>query len=868
MLVFLTIAAAAQEPEAPPDSLRLPLMLQRFANDSLANDSLPNDSLPLASPSDTLRKKSSMLDKKVDYKAADSITFNLKTKKAVLYQSGEIVRENTTIHADYIEIDFTTKQLYARGVKDSLETVRGSPDFKDGDKSFRSKEITYNFDSRKALILDVITQEGEGFLHGERVKKHTDDKTDILHGQYTTCDLDHPHFQIQFKKARVIPNDKIVTGPAYLVLHDIPTPLIVPFGFFPNRKGQQNGILIPSYGETANRGFFLENGGYYWGFSEYADLALRGDIYSRGSWAVKVASNYVKRYKFTGTVNVNYAENFVGEKDLPGYLESKDFFVTWNHQQSPQAHPTRRFSANVNAGTSDYNNFNPSTSQNYLSSSFQSNISYSTSIGGFSNFSANLRHSQNKTNRSFELTLPEIAWSVNRFYPLRAKGKSSNLKWYDNISMSYNMNARNNLRTSDTLSLAEMLNGEFTNGVRHSIPITSTVKLLKHFSWNNTLSYDEKWYGNTINRQWDNGMLIRENDTIYGYLRTDTIRGFSAAREFSYTSSVSTKLYGMYTLTRGPVKAVRHVLTPGMSFSWRPDYGEPRWGYYKYYLDNRSPVPVAYSIFSTGIYGGPGSGKSGLLNFSLSNNVELKVKSKKDTINGEKKIVLIENLSLGTSYNLAKDSLRWSALTLSGNTRLFQRLDIRYAAYFDPYAINPLTGVNINRFEYEESGKLFRRTNSEWALAFSYSLVSKKSSSLPKASEKASEEEIADINRNLNQFVDFNNPYNLYLDYTLRYTSVYDFSQDKFKRDTIQSIGLRGDVNITDKWKVGFMTNYDFKQKDFGYTSIDFYRDLHCWELHLNWIPTGFRKSYNLTIKVKSPVLQDLKLTRKKDWLD
>ena len=483
----------------------IPVVLVFLASDIFAqevvpvisvNDTIPADSLKLKTTKDTLAQKPSRFDKKVDYKANDSIRLELRTKKAVLFTNGEIQSDKTNLKADFIEIDFARNQVFARGVPDSMGVLTGKPEFSEGDKKLKSKEITYNFDSKKALVIMVITQEGDGYLHGERVKKQSDDKTDILHGQYTTCDLDHPHFQIKFRKARVIPNDKIVTGPAFLVLQDVPTPLIIPFGYFPNRKGQQNGILIPTYGESFNRGFSLENGGYYWGINDYIDLALRGDIYSRGSWAAKIASNYNKRYKYTGAFNINYAENFIGEKDLPGYIESKDFFITWNHQQSPQAHPRRRFSANVNAGSSNYNNFNPSSTQNYLSSNFQSNISYSTSIGKFSNFSANLRHSQNKLNRSFELTLPEIAYSVNRFYPFRAKSKTGNLKWYDNISVSYNMNARNSIRTSDTLSLAEILNGDFSNGMRHSIPISSNIKLLRYFTWNNTLTYDEKWYSN------------------------------------------------------------------------------------------------------------------------------------------------------------------------------------------------------------------------------------------------------------------------------------------------------------------------------------------------------------------------------------
>jgi hypothetical protein len=817
------------------------------------------------------------LSSKVVYKACDSIRFDIDAQKVYLYGKSRIDYEEITLTADYIEISFKINQLFAKGLADSTGKINGTPVFTQGTETFTANTLTYNFKTKKGLIKDIVTKEGDSYIQGITVKKFPDNSINIRNGLYTTCDLPHPHYEIKFSKARIIPDDKIVTGPAYLVIEDVPTPLAVPFGFFPNKKGQKSGILFPSYGESANRGFFLENGGYYFGLGQYMDLALRGDIYSHGSWAVRTSSNYVKKYRYSGVFGLGYAINLLGNKGTPDFSKNSSFYIRWTHNQDIKAHPNSRFSANVNIASSKYNTFNPSSTQDYLTNTLTSNISYSTTIASNYNFSVNMRHSQNTLTRALSLNLPEIAFSVNRFYPFKREKIMGKPKWYDNISVGYSMNAENNINTIDTLLFPKnaafsfnRLNGMMENGMKHNIPVSSSIKVLKNFSWTNSLNYNERWYLQSIEKHWVSDSLILNNDTTIGYLRTDTIQGFKTARDFSFSSSLSTRLYGMYNFKNMKLIAIRHVITPSVSFVYMPDFGAPAWGYYRYYTNYDKPIPQQtryYSIFESGIYGSPPTGKASFINMSLSNNLEMKVRSKKDTITGTRKVVLIDNFMIATGYNLAADSLKWSKISMSGRTKLFKNLDVTYASLWDPYIINDSTGINIDTLEWTKNHRLFRMVNTDWAFNLNWSLRPKQKKK-EIVSDKASQEEIDMIKANADKYVDFDQPWSLNIMYTLRYMRDYNQTTKIIDKKIIQTLSFNGDLSITDKWKIGFTSGYDFQQKDFSYTSLNIYRDLHCWEMIFNWIPTGFRKSYNLTIRVKSPVLQDLKLTKKKDFRD
>ena len=889
--VVVPVNSYAQESEsvfASPDTLRsgadtllIDADVFRMSPDSLEKGSEFKD-ISNQEPGNTItpdkkgKKKKSAINSKVEYSANDSIVLDLESHKVFLYREADIKYEKIQQKAAFIEINFTTNLLKARPLLDSAGKPYGKPEFIEGDQTFTSDEINYNFQSTKGLIKNVITKEGEGYLHGETVKKLKDNISNLRHGGYTTCNLEHPHYSIKFTKAKVIPNNKIVTGPAFLTIEDVPLPLVLPFGLFPNRRGQSSGIMVPTYGESANRGFYLENGGYYFGINEYMELKLVGDIYSRGSWALKPMFNYRKRYKFNGSFNFSYAINTEGIRETSSFKRNRDFRVAWTHSQDPKARPKSRFNANVNYVSSQYNRYNPVNTQDMVSNTFQSSVSYQTSLFKDKiSFSGALRHSQNTSTKLVNLSLPDISLSANRFYPLRRRGKVTDLKWYDNITVGYNMTARNDVTIIDTLLFKSAMFDAFNNGMEHRIPISSSIKILKHFTMSNTINYTERWYTKSLLRTWVNDTLWT-NDTSYkvGYIQNDTLSGFKAGRDFGFTSALNTTLYGMVQMKRGPVRAIRHVVRPSVSFSIRPNFGSPDFGYYKEVQSDTLGNFERYSIFGDGrnyssIYGSPPDGKSGNLNFSISNNLEMKVRSKKDTITGMKKVMLIESFSIGTSYDLAKDSLNWSVVSINARTTLFKKLQVSYRSVWDPYVITE-KGRRLNQFEWDKNHRLLRKDNTSWSFSLDYNFSSgqkKKKAAQPQTQEGLETQE--DFVRNPDNYIDWNNPWNFGFNYQLNYTGKNMPATQTRKNDIIQTLGFRGDISITPKWKVSVNSGFDLKTlKLASNTSVNVYRDLHCWEMRFNWIPVGNYKSWNFFIKVKASVLQDLKLTRKKDFRD
>jgi len=811
----------------------------------------------------------------VEYSSFDSIRFDVQVQKVYMFGNAEINYDKINLKAAYIEIDFTKSELFAEGLPDSTGEMVGTPVFEEGGKSFNSKQMFYNFDTKKGLIKYVITQEGEGYIHGSIIKKMSDDIIYIKGGKYTTCSHEHPHFEFRFDKSKVIPDDKIITGPAYLVIEGVPTPLAIPFGLFPNKKGQTSGILIPTWGNSANRGYFFENGGYYWVINDYLDLELRGDIYTRGSWAIKTGSRYKKRYKYSGGVNLNYAKNIIGEENSTDFSKSTDFSFRWAHKQDPKARPNSRFNSNVNIVSNNYNKYNPSNTNSYLSNTFQSSVSYSTNWENKYFLTANLNHSQNTLNRTISLILPELSFSVNRFYPLRKKERIGKLKWYENMSVDYRMNMKNQLETYDSLLFEPGTLEKFRNGMKHSVSMSVPLKILKFLNMTNSINYTDRWYAQTYEKRWTNDTLFSGHDTIVGYVKTDTVFGFQTARDFSFSSSVTTRVYGILQFKKGPVRAIRHVLSPRIGFSYRPDFGTQQWGYYKYYVDGNSNIHK-YSRFDGTVFGGPPDGKSGRITFGVSNNLEMKVRSGKDTITGMKKVVLVEDFTISSSYDLAKDSLNLAPFTMSGRTTLFDKLKIQYSSSWDPYIIDE-NGRNLNKFEWTENQRLLRFKNSTLNFSLSYRLSyrdfmkereSEKGTQDERESDKGTQEELEEINAFPEDYVDFDNPWSMNFSYSLRHATTYNPQTTNNDQTTVQTLSFSGDINITPKWKFAFRSGYDFENNKFSYTSIDIYRDLHCWEMRFGWIPTGLRKSWNFTINVKSTLLQDLKLSKKKDFRD
>lgn len=766
--------------------------------------------------------------------ANDSIDYDIEKNKVYLYNNAEIQYDNITLKAAYIELDSDKNIVYAKSlVNDSTGKHYGYPVFSEDGKTFTSKEITYNFNTKKGIIKEVRTQEGESYILGEKVKKNSNDIVYTFKGKYTTCDADIPHFSIKAKKIKTIPNKKIVTGPAVLEFGGVPTPLVIPFGFFPNQKKQSSGILLPVYGESTNQGFFLRNGGYYFSINDYIDLSLVGDIYTKGSWNLRANSNYKRRYKYSGNFNLSYSSLKSGDLLIGNNTDKRDFFIRWKHQQDPKANLKSRFSANINAGSSSFQQNNSFSDSDYLSNTFQSSLSYSKNWNK-ANMSMNLRHSQNTLSKKIDLGLPNISFNLNRIYPLKILNKSNSSKWVDKLSINYSSNFKNTISIADSLLFQPSTLSKFRNGVSHNIPIATSFNALKYVTISPSFNYNERWYFDKIEKQWTGNEL-----------NIDTLYGFNRVYNYSYSISASTKIFGMINTNGKKIKAIRHVATPIVSFNYTPDFSKSNFNFYDEVQIDSLGATQEYSFFQNGIFGYPGQQSSSSLRFSFGNILEIKTSSK-DTINPIKKIKILENLSVSTNYNVLADSMRLSSIYLRGRTRLFNKFDITFNSVYDPYQINN-KGNKINQSYFSKTYLPARLTNASTSVNF-------RINGGPKTENSRASHWL--------DYVDFDIPWNLSVNYTMTY------NKQSISQALKQSLNFSGDLKLTDKWKIGFNSGYDFDEQDLSYTSLNIHRDLHCWEMLINWIPFGYRQSYNFTIRVKASALQDLKWERKRDWFD
>jgi len=803
-----------------------------------------SDTVSIVQFSDTMISKDA-LGSKLQYKASDSIRYDMKNRLVYLFGKVEVYYEDIELKAEEIEINLDSNLVMARGKQDSTGKFYGEPVMKEAGKEFQAHDIKYNFNTKKGIITEVMTHEGESYIHGKKVYKTPDNVMYIRNGKYTTCNLKHPHYYFSSAKLKIIPKDKIVTGPANLVIEDVPTPIGIPFGFFPNTDKQQSGILIPTPGESGQFGFFLLGGGYYWGVSEKISMQLTGDVYSKGSWGSNFISNYNNRYRFNGNLDVRYSIFKNGIEGLPNFSERKDFFLRWNHTQDPKARPNSNFSANVNVGTSQNftNNFNSST-QDFLSATFNSTISYKKTWDEKPfNLAINGFHSQNNVSKAVTVRLPEVAFNVSRLQPLKTKTPGKRNDLLDNFGVSYSMNFKNEVTAGDSLfglNNLEVLSGQFKNGMRHAIPISTSMKVLKHFTVNPSFNYSEIWYLESVDKKWDN--TINE-------LVVDTVNGFVRANSYDMNVNLTTKMYGMYQYKGKMIKALRHVITPSVGLSYIPENNQGL----KSYIDSTNNK-FEYSIFQNGIYGSTNRQEAGNVNLGLLNNFEMKVRNRKDSLGEDKKIKLLENLGFRSSYNMIADSLRWSNISIDARTNIFRVVSLNYNAQLDPYQLDSL-GRKINLFEVNSTGRIGRLVSSNLAIGFT--LKSKQSTTTEKKSNFGTEQELAYIRANPEAFIDFNVPWTLNVNYNIRY------SKPQFVSTTVQTLNFSGDLSLTQKWKIGMTSGYDFQAKDFTYTTVDIYRDLHCWEMSFNWVPFGIRQSYLFTIKIKSAILQDLKMTRR-----
>ncbi|HEV7232552.1 MAG TPA: putative LPS assembly protein LptD [Bacteroidia bacterium] len=810
----------------------------------------------------------------------------MNNQKVYLFGNAVVEYENTVMKAAYLEVNFKTHVVLAEGRLDTAQKMIGKPVVKEGEKTFTARKMLYNYETKKGKIYEITTQEGDGKVLGEAVKKDSTNVYYIEDGRYSTCNLDEPHFAIHAHKLKVIANDKIVTGPANLQVMGINTPLAVPFGLFPNKRGRASGIIIPTYGESTNQGFFLRGGGYYFGISDFVDLALKGDIYSHGSWGLQAHSNYKVRYQYSGSLDLNFARTLI--ENTTSYNTSQDNFrIAWSHVQDPKLNPSSRFSASVNAATSNFNTYNSIRPSDYLGNTLQSNISWQKSfVGTPFNLSTNLRHSQNTLNKTVDLSLPDVTLSMNRISPFK-RADAVGETWYDKIGVSALVEGKNQVHTGDSILFKDKTIKKFQSGVHANVPVSMSLRThlktksrvlnsLNFFSMTPSLTLNDNVFFSTSRERYYPHSIKTGRDTVI----IDTVPIIRNAFDYSLSVSMATKIYGTYSYRHFFVKQIHHVITPIIAFVYHPDYSDARYGYYKTVQNSFSGTYQTYSVFQNGLFAPPPSGLQEGINMSLNNNLEAKLRPHSDTATvPAKPVSIFDNFSISSAYNAAAPHFKWSPISISAQTAILKKkVTINAGTTLDPYMIGD-DGNDIEKFEINHNNRIGHIANAN--LSIGTSIRSKdKNAGKPKQSSKGSPEELEHINLNPDAYVDFNLKWTLGVRYILSMNKsivpnpyvmndVTGLPNPVSVTNAVtQTFGFNGDVNLTQKWKVGFNSGYDVNKHNFSYTSINVYRDLHCWDMAFFWVPFGPRQSYSLDIKVKSAVLQDLKLSRKREWYD
>ena len=892
------------------------LISQNIPSDSIVN-AIPQDSLTVAQDSlatvadSAPARRKNALDAPVIYESNDSMVWDY-GGYASLYGQGKVNYENVELTAAVIKMQMDSSLVYADGVRDSTGTYVGTPVFRDGSTPYESNHISYNFKTEKGYINEIITQQGEGYMTSAEAKKGPEGEYYIADGIYTTCDQhDDPHFNIRITRAKVRPGRDVVFGPAYLEVLGVPLPLFVPFGFFPFLEGEySSGIIVPTYGDEMERGFYLKDGGYYFAVSDYFDLKVLGEIFTKGSWGISGESKYKKRYKFSGNVYASSLTTKLGDKGLPDYSVTKNFKFRWTHRQDAKANPYQNFSASVNFATQSYERsnlsslYNPSlTSQSTRTSS----ISYSRnfpSIGLSISTSTNM--SQNMRDSTIALTLPSLNISLQRIYPFKRKKVAGSERWYEKISFTYSGALSNSITSKESELLDKSLVKDWRNGMRHSIPVSATFQILKNINITPSFNYSSRWYTYKIKQSWDDTQQKAVKDTIFG---------FNRVYDYSMSVSANTKLYGFYQPSRLWIKMfgdklimTRHVFSPSVSYSMSPDFSAARFGYYDTYVytDSNGEVrTVEYSPYTGGMYGVPGKGKSGTLSMSVGNNLEMKVRTDKDTT-GVKKISLIDELGASMSYNFAAKTRPWSNL----NTRLRLKLTKRYT-----FSLNATWATYA--YEFNENGKVVVGDRTEYSYGrfgrfqgmsqnFSYTFSNttlkewrEKFNSLfnrySAESEESDEEEDEDdddmldapktANRNASSapgkssqgggssnvdedgYVNYNLPWSFSVSYGINMRentkAEIDPKRMRYPWKYTHNMNMSGNVKLTNKWNISFSSGWDFTYHDFTTTTMSVTRDLHCFNMSCSMVLKPYT-SYNFTIKANSSMLSDLLKVKKR----
>lgn len=907
LMIFLRLSAQVDStaiPSTVPDSIEFNPEMQ-FTNDDLiiggdsTNNAILSDTSNIALDTAAQKKKrKNDIETTINYTAEDSMRFEIEGRQLYMYGNTHIDYGNISLESDRTSINWNTRNIKSEYTLDTLGRKKGKPVFGDGKDNYETDDILYNFKTKRAIIKGVITEQNGAIMHGEDVKKNEDNEMFIKNAKYTTCNLADPHFFIKSDKIKVIPGNKVVSGPFNLKFREIATPLWFPFGMFPQPREKASGIVFPSYGQETRRGFYLRNGGYYFGFSEYFDLKLTGNIYSKGSYGLNATTNYKVRYKASGAFSLDYTKNVTDGPIEPSYNES--FWVKWNHK--PETRGNSSFSASVSAGSSNFNSNNNLAISNPTQSinpRFTSNVSYNQHFRRLPlNMTANLRQSQNVKTGIYTMSLPDFAMNLQRIYPLKKLAKNSKSP-LAKLSFSYNFVANNDITNTpssarsalgftpinetenkDTLkfnanNLPQILKTAKIYGT-HTIPISTSFSLFKYFTVNPSFNYKEVWQ-------------VKELDYTYeeakNGVRVDTTYGFSRASSWTSGASINTRVYGMYYLPgiKG-IEAIRHVITPSISFSYNPDFSSSKYGVYSnIQLDSTGNNFKRVSKYA---YQSPTGSMSQTLSFSLTNNLEMKVRSKKDTANEFKKVKIFDNLAFNGGYNFAADSFKLSNLNWTARTSFFnKKVNVQFTGTYDPYVYidnGSASGRRIDRYTWNNGqgiGQLSRLNT-----AVNFTLKPKKKGknnndpnsidpnqsafaddgSLINQSKNGTEDQKEYIKQNPDQYVDFNVPWSLKVGYNI------NRSKSGLADAQIISHGFRisGTLGLTKNTQITFNSNYDMKKQQFGQTSISVTRDLHCWTLNFSWVPFGRNQSFSLIIQPKSSLLQDLKIQKRRSFYD
>lgn len=865
------------------------LQLAVYHHNKAVDDSIRADSINRAS------KRG--IDAPVTYSANDSLVYDAMTKDAKLYGNSEVKYENMDLKSDKIRMNLDSSLVHATGSPDSTEKsgIKGRPVFVMGADNYDTDTIAFNFKTKKGLVQNALTKQEDGFLRSKLSKRTATGDVYLAHGRYTTCDKEHPDFYISLSRAKVRPGKDVVFGPAYIVVADVPLPFAIPYGFFPFTKSYSSGFIMPSYGDEQNRGFYLRDGGYYFAISDKMDLKLIGEIYTKGSWGLTATSNYRKRYKYNGSFLFSYQDTRTGDKGMPDYAKQTSFKLQWSHRQDAKANPFMSLSASVNFATSSYerNNltsmYNP---QSLTQSTRTSSVNWSTtfsSIGMTLSSTANL--SQNMRDSTISMTLPDLNISISRFYPFRRKHAAGDERWYEKIAMSYTGQFSNSINTKENKLMHSSLIKDWRNGFQHNIPISANFTLFKYINLNPSFNFTDRMYTNKVTKSWNQRTQTEVADTTYG---------FHNVYNWNLSLSASTKIYGFWKPNRklfgDKVQAIRHVITPTVSFSYAPDFSASRYGYYQTYQKTDADGNVSlvqYSPYQNELYGVPGRGRTGSISWSFDNNIEMKVKSDKDST-GFKKISLIDQLGWSMSYNMAAKEKPLSDLTVNLRLKWWKNYTFNMTGVFASYA-----------YELDDQGKPYVGNRTYWGMGkwgrfqgmsqnISYTLTPEKIKKLfggakdddTKKNKKSDDDEIdTDIESNVDDtmidaqhgaskddkggkadtdgdgYMRFSMPWSLTFGYGITMSENTDINKFNYKTmrypyKFTQTLNVSGNLRISDGWNISFSSGYDFDNHKVSMTTASLQRDLHCFNMSCSVVLAPYA-SYNFTFRCNASTLTD-----------